>query len=232
MIQLLVDHYVSVEVFLNTSLPQILQMCGESRCPQTWDARTKSQQKQAILAVDTKYSAEVLTKAENLLKGDGNILKVLTAEDKAAGSMTYYINSSKFLTQDGFKEVTLTRVKQFLRPVKNVNISRSFHDVKCECISLHKVLAYPCEPVKGGYVFICSCLRFQANGCICSHTIALLELFEVICVRALLTKLVVRKGGGRPLLREATLKQQFELMGKVSFDLGPEKYFKCTIIRF
>ncbi len=46
----------------------------------------------------------------------------------------------------------------------------------------------------------------------------------VLSVRELLTKLVVRKGGGRPLLREATLKQQFEVMGKVSFDLGPEKY--------
>ena len=43
-------------------------------------------------------------------------------------------------------------------------------------------------------------------------------------MRELLTKLVVRKGGGRPLLREVSLKTQFELMGKVSFDLGPEKY--------
>ena len=151
---------MSVEVFLNTSLPAILKMCGKSRCPQTWDGRTKYQQNQASLVLDTNLSAEVLTKSENLLKGKGNILKITTEEDEATGTMSYYINSSKYLIQYGFKEVTATRVRNFLR-LAGKQTSRTFEDVKYDCISLHKVLAYPCERAKCGYVFICSCLRFQ-----------------------------------------------------------------------
>ena len=135
-------------------------MFGESRIPSTWYARTELPQKQAQMVLQKHMLAEVLTKAEHLMAADGNILKVATSDDVAAGTISYYVNSSKYLTQDGFKAVTLSRVENFARPASKTK-SLAFNEMKYECISLHKVIAYPCGDVECGYVFICSCLRFQ-----------------------------------------------------------------------
>jgi hypothetical protein len=59
-----------------------------------------------------------------------------------------------------FQEVTLSRGKKCLRPACKQG-SKSSDVVKYDAISLHKVIAYKCEQAKGGYVFICSCIRFQ-----------------------------------------------------------------------
>lgn len=152
-------------------------MFGESRIPSTWYARTELPQKQAQMVLEKHMPAEVLTKAEHLMAAGGNILKITTSNDVAAGTISYYVNSSKYLTQDGFQGVTLTRVKNFSRAATKSK-SLSFNDVKYECISLHKVIAYPCDNVECGYVFICSCLRFQ----VCYYLFYfILNLYKLLC---------------------------------------------------
>lgn len=124
-----------------------------------WYERTKLAQNQSKWVTEKELPPRMLTNAENLLAVEGNILEVQLEVDKAAGTKTYFCNSSKYLVQDGKAVVSKSRVKKFLS--KHSSETASFKAVSEECLSLHKIIAYPCESVARKHVYICDCLNFK-----------------------------------------------------------------------
>jgi hypothetical protein len=153
---------VCTEVFVNVSLPKILRMFGK-KAPSydQWYERTKLAQNQSKWVTEKEVPARMLTNAENILAVEGNLIKVDLEVDKAAGTTTYFCNSSKYLVQDGKPAASKSRVKNFLS--KQSSETASFKAVSEECLSLHKIIAYPCESVACKHVYICDCLNFKVR---------------------------------------------------------------------
>jgi hypothetical protein len=190
-----VDKRVSLEFFMEISIPAILKLCADNFCKPMMSHDVAKYQ---MCIFENRIHRNVLESARDILFDKRNVITMVES-----GQTVTYVNSSRFLVQfHDSNAVSIPRVTAYnTSPRKRLS---SFSDAEARVLSLHRVRRVHASD--GHRTYYCNCKGFY-HSCYCAHVVVCCQIDARIDVFNLLSALMPTKKKGRPTNRGKALQR-------------------------